>query len=88
MSDHPYHSVGAQRDRVRTWSYLDRIANALEQMAGIGGEPTADDVVSYLRALRDEGCTYTEIGLPTNDRNLPVTVNHDGETCPVHETGA
>lgn len=32
MSD-SYHTVGAQRDRARTWSYLERIAVALERIA-------------------------------------------------------
>ncbi len=32
MSD-PYHTIGAQKDRARTWSYLERIAVALERIA-------------------------------------------------------
>ncbi len=35
-----YHTIGAQRDRARTWSYLERIAAALEQIAG---QQLADD---------------------------------------------
>ena len=33
MTDHPYHSIGAQKDRAKTWQLLDRIAGALERVA-------------------------------------------------------
>lgn len=28
-----YHTIGAQQDRAKTWSYLERIAKALERIA-------------------------------------------------------
>jgi hypothetical protein len=43
MTEHPYHSRGAQSDRARTWSYLERIAKALERIAAALEDEDADD---------------------------------------------